>query len=138
NLTALLAEFRTELDALGASTGKHYLLTAFTPADPVKVANVQGYDFHGSGSDNSWEPNRTGHQANLLADPADPYPFHFTVESAIKIYTDAGVNPRKLTIGVPFYGRGWQGVTDGGKHGAWQAADGAAPGPLPEGAGTRG
>jgi chitinase len=153
NLTALLAEFRAQLDALGASTGKHYLLTAFTPADSVKIANgwdlsqvfkyldfanVQGYDFHGAGSDNSWEPNRTGHQANLLADPADPYPFHFTVESAIKLYTDAGISPRKLTIGLPFYGRGWQSVADGGKHGAWQTANGAAPGQFAEEAGTRG
>ncbi|TCO65046.1 glycosyl hydrolase family 18 protein [Actinocrispum wychmicini] len=153
NLTALLAEFRTQLDAYGATTGKRYQLTAFTPADPAKVAagwdvtkvfnsldiaNVQGYDFHGSGSDNSWEPNRTGHQANLFADPADPYSFHFSVESAIKAYTDAGVNPRKLTVGLAFYGRGWQGVTDGAKHGAWQAANGAAPGQFAEEAGTRG
>jgi chitinase len=153
NLTLLLKEFRTELDALGATTGKHYLLTAFTPADQVKItngwdlsqvfkyldfANVQGYDFHGSGSDNSWEPNRTGHQANLNADPADPYSFHFSDASAIQLYFDAGVNPRKLTIGVPFYGRGWQGVTDGGKHGAWQSANGAAPGQFAEEAGTRG
>jgi chitinase len=153
NLTALLAEFRTQLDAYGATTGKRYQLHAFTPADPAKVAagwdvtkvfnsldvaNVQGYDFHGSGSDNSWEPNRTGHQANLFADPADPYSFHFSVEAAIKAYTDAGVNPRKLTLGLAFYGRGWQGVTDGGKHGAWQAANGAAPGQFAEEAGTRG
>jgi chitinase len=153
NLTALLAEFRTQLDAYGATTGKRYQLHAFTPADPAKVAagwdvtkvftsldvaNVQGYDFHGSGSDNSWEPNRTGHQANLFADPADPYNFHFSVEAAIKAYTDAGVNPRKLTVGLAFYGRGWQGVTDGGKHGVWQAANGAAPGQFAEEAGTRG
>jgi chitinase len=150
NLTALLKEFRTQLDALG---GTHKLLTAFTPADQVKItngwdlsqvfkyldfANVQGYDFHGSGSDNSWEPNRTGHQANLNTDVDDPYPFHFSVADAIKIYTDAAVNPRKLTIGLPFYGRGWQGVTDGGKHGEWQAANGAAPGQFAEEAGTRG
>jgi chitinase len=153
NLTALLAEFRRQLDALGASTGKHYLLTAFTPADQVKIsggwdlsqvfkyldfANVQGYDFHGSGSDNSWEPGKTGHQANLNTDVDDPYPFHFSVVDAIKIYTDTGVSPRKLTIGLPFYGRGWQGVTDGGKHGEWQAANGAAPGQFAEEAGTRG
>jgi len=153
NLTALLAEFRGQLDAYGATNGKRYQLHAFTPADPAKVAagwdvtqvfnyldvaNVQGYDFHGSGSDNSWEPNRTGHQANLYADPADPYNFHFSVEAAINAYTSQGVNPRKLTLGLAFYGRGWQGVTDGGKHGAWQAANGAAPGQFPEEAGTRG
>ncbi|MCO5970842.1 glycosyl hydrolase family 18 protein [Actinoallomurus soli] len=149
NLTALLAEFRSQLNALGSG----YLLTAFTPADPVKVnagwdlpaifnyldfANVQGYDFHGSGSDNSWEPNRTGHQANLYVDPDDPYSTHFSVDSAVKVYTDAGVNTRKLTIGIPFYGRGWQQVADGGKNGEWQTANGAAPGDFPEEAGTRG
>lgn len=153
NLTALLAEFRTQLDAYGATTGKRYQLHAFTPADPAKVAagwdvprifdsldvaNVQGYDFHGSGSDNSWEPNRTGHQGNLYADADDPYNFHFSAEAAINAYTNAGVDPRRLTLGLAFYGRGWQGVADGGKYGEWQSATGAAPGQFAEEAGTRG
>ncbi|WP_172383417.1 glycosyl hydrolase family 18 protein [Streptomyces sp. MNP-20] len=150
NLTALLAEFRKQLDATG---GSHKLLTAFTPADPAKIeagwdikkifeyldfANVQGYDFHGSGSDDSWEPKRTGHQANLYRDAQDPYSFDFSMERAIKTYLDAGVNPRKLTIGFPFYGRGWKEVADGGVKGEWQSANGAAPGQFPEEAGTRG
>ncbi|MFF4081237.1 glycosyl hydrolase family 18 protein [Streptomyces sp. NPDC001777] len=150
NLTLLLAEFRRQLDALG---GEHRLLTAFTPADPQKigdgwdlakvfdsldVANVQGYDFHGSGSDNSWEPDRTGHQANLYPDDQDPYATRFSADTAIKAYTDAGVEPRKLTLGIPFYGRGWQNVTDGGAAGEWQGAGGAAPGQFAEEAGNRG
>ncbi|MGW6914266.1 glycosyl hydrolase family 18 protein [Kitasatospora sp. NPDC054939] len=150
NNTLLLAEFRKQLDELG---GSHRLLTAFTPADPVKIdqgwdlakifdhldiANIQGYDFHGAGSDNSWEPNRAGHQANLYADAQDPYPFHFSTDAAVQAYLDAGVNPRKLTIGFPFYGRGWQGVADGGAAGEWQSATGAAPGQFAEEAGTRG
>ncbi len=153
NLTALMAEFRTQMDAYGATTGKRYQLHAFTPADPNKVAsgwdlskvfnyldvaNVQGYDFHGSGSDNSWEPNRTGHQGNLYADADDPYPFHFSAEAAINAYTNAGVDPRRLTLGLAFYGRGWQGVAAGGKNGEWQSATGAAPGQFAEEAGTRG
>ena len=153
NLTALLAEFRTQLDAYGATSGKRYQLHAFTPADPAKVtagwdltkvfsyldvANVQGYDFHGAGSDNSWEPNRTGHAGNLNRDPADPYPFRFSVVDAINAYTSAGVDPRRLTLGLAFYGRGWQGVADGGVHGAWQSATGAAPGQFPEESGVRG
>ncbi|MEV6983529.1 glycosyl hydrolase family 18 protein [Sphaerisporangium sp. NPDC051017] len=151
--TLLIAEFRRQLDALTLETGKRYQLTAFTPADPAKIAagwdlpevaksldifNVQGYDFHGSGSDNSWEPNRTGHQGNLYADADDPYSFHFSVENAINVYLQAGVNPRKLTIGLAYYGRGWQGVADGGKFGEWQSATGAAPGQFQEEAGTRG
>jgi chitinase len=156
NNTLLIAEFRRQLDALTATTGKRYQLTTFTPADPAKVAagweisgssnvfsyldfaNVQGYDFHGAGSDNSWEPNRTGHQANWNTDVDDPYGVHFSAENALQIYASAGVNPRKLTIGIPFYGRGWQNVADGGRSGEWQTANGAAPGQFQEEAGTRG
>jgi chitinase len=153
NNSLLIEEFRRQLDALGATTGKRYQLTAFTPADPAKIAagwelgrvaqsmdifNVQGYDFHGSGSDNSWEPNRTGHQGNLHPDPDDPYPFHFDVASTVQAYLDAGVPSRRITLGLAFYGRGWQNVTDGGKNGEWQPAGGAAPGQFPEEAGTRG
>ncbi|NUT41685.1 MAG: chitinase [Thermoactinospora sp.] len=153
NNTLLIAEFRRQLDALSVTTGKRYQLTAFTPADPAKIEagwelaevakhmdifNVQGYDFHGAGSDNSWEPNRTGHQGNLYADTDDPYTFHFSVENAINVYLAAGVHPRKLTIGLAYYGRGWQGVSDGGKAGEWQSATGAAPGQFQEEAGTRG
>ncbi|MFD9563323.1 glycosyl hydrolase family 18 protein [Streptomyces sp. NPDC059994] len=150
DLALLLGEFRKQLDALG---GPHRLLTAFTPADPAKIqqgwdltkifssldfANVQGYDFHGAGSDNSWEPNRAGHQANLYTDTQDPYATHFSVDGAVRTYLDAGVNPRKLTVGFPFYGRGWQSVADGGAHGEWQSAHGAAPGQFAEEAGVRG
>ncbi len=159
NNTELFAEFRRQLDELSVDTGEDYLLTSFTPADPDKVeagwdithddgthsvfdymdfANVQGYDFHGSGSDDSWEPDRTGHQANQHDDIDDPYPFDFSNDVAIDTYLDAGVDPRQLTIGVPFYGRGWQGVSDGGVNGEWQSAGGAAPGQFAEEAGTRG
>jgi chitinase len=150
DFAALIAEFRKQLDALG---GDHKLLTAFTPADPKKLAagwdlpqvsksldieNVQGYDFHGSGSDNSWEPNRTGNGSNLYPDPKSPYPNDFSIDGAVQAYLDAGVSPRKLTIGFPFYGRGWQQVADGNAHGEWQTANGAAPGQFQEEAGTRG
>ncbi|MEU5420669.1 glycoside hydrolase family 18 chitinase [Streptomyces sp. NPDC001407] len=159
NNLLLFAEFRKQLDALSASTGKKYLVTAFTPADPAKIdagwdittkdgtpsvfdymdyANVQGYDFHGSGSDNSWEPNLTGHQGNLYTDPKDPYATKFSVDKTVQTYLDAGVDPRKVMLGLAFYGRGWQQVTDGGAHGAWQKANGAAPGQFPEESGTRG
>ncbi|WP_370409481.1 glycosyl hydrolase family 18 protein [Streptomyces fradiae] len=150
NNAALVAEFRKQLDELG---GEHRLLTAFTPADPVKIGQgwdlaktgraldyfmVQGYDFHGAGSDNSWEPNRAGHQANLYTDAQDPYGFHFSVDESVKPYLAAGIDPRKITIGIPFYGRGWQGVADGGAAGEWQSATGAAPGQFAEEAGVRG
>ncbi|TQJ00907.1 glycoside hydrolase family 18 protein [Amycolatopsis cihanbeyliensis] len=147
NFTLLLREFREQLDAVRSGL----LLTAFTAADPVKIengleldkifnyldfANVQGYDFHGS----SWEPERTGHQANIHDDPADPNPpeSRFSVQQAIQIYTDAGVDPSQLLVGIPFYGRGWTGVQDGGAHGVYQQASGPAEGDFPEEPGVRG
>ncbi|WP_432931306.1 glycoside hydrolase family 18 protein [Microbispora sp. CA-135349] len=42
NLTALLAEFRAQLDALGAATGRRYLLTVYLPADPDRIES--GFD----------------------------------------------------------------------------------------------
>ncbi|RKS77133.1 chitinase (glycosyl hydrolase family 18) [Actinomadura pelletieri DSM 43383] len=153
NNTLLIEEFRRQLDEMTKSTGQRYLLTAFTPADPAKIEagwelaevaksmdmfNIQGYDFHGAGSDDSWEPKRTGHQGNLYTDKDDPYSFHFSVENAVQPYLDAGINPRKLTIGLAYYGRGWKEVKDGGKGGEWQDANGAAPGQFAEEAGTRG
>ncbi|HEX4812088.1 MAG TPA: glycosyl hydrolase family 18 protein [Nonomuraea sp.] len=153
NNTLLIAEFRRQLDALTATTGRRYQLTAFTPADPAKIAagwdlaevarhldifNVQGYDFHGAGSDDSWEPNRTGHQGNLHLDTDSPYDPDFSVEQAVEVYLQAGVHPRKITIGLAYYGRGWQQVADGGRSGEWQPAGGAAPGQFQEEAGTRG
>src|SRR5215468_5596540 len=62
NVTLLMREFRKQLDTLGRTNRKHYLLTMFGPAgehnfsniELAKVArtldfyNVQGYDFHGT------------------------------------------------------------------------------------------
>jgi chitinase len=62
-------------------------------------------------------------------------------------YAFTNLDPVNLTclngvvLGVstnPDYGRGWQGVTDGGAHGEWQAANSAAPGQFAGEAGTRG
>ncbi|SEF17594.1 glycosyl hydrolase family 18 protein [Jiangella alba] len=148
NFTALLAEFRRQLDALGAETGAAYELSAFLPANPVLVdagwdvtqifdsldfGNVQGYDLHGT-----WRPDLAGHQANTYDDPANPLADgqRFSVDAAMSYYVDRGVPPSQLTVGIPLYGRGWTGVADGGTHGAWQPATGAAPGEFPEEPGT--
>ncbi|SDU53443.1 glycosyl hydrolase family 18 protein [Jiangella alkaliphila] len=148
NFTALLAEFRRQLDALGGQTGETYELSAFLPANPVLIdagwdvtqifdyldfGNVQGYDLHGT-----WRPDLAGHQANTNDDPANPLPDgqRFSVDAAMSYYVDRGVPPAQLTMGIPLYGRGWTGVTDGGTHGAWQPATGAAPGEFPEEPGT--
>ena len=136
NFTLLLAELRRQLDAYGAITGKRYLLTAFLPADPAKItagieigpvfdqldfATVQGYDFHGA-----WE-NRTNHQSQLRSPAADPGPGRFSVENAVAAYRGGGAPAGELVVGVPAYGRGWQGVP-GTNNGLYHPSAGPAPG----------
>ncbi|WP_371478078.1 glycosyl hydrolase family 18 protein [Kitasatospora sp. NBC_00315] len=137
--TLLAQEFRRQLDALGATTGKHYTLSAFLPADPLKIsagidvpglfgafdfATVQGYDYHGG-----WE-NVTNQQSALKVAAGDPSPAtqQFSSEIAINTYVNGGAPKSKLTLGIPFYGRGWTGVPRGTTNGLFQTATGPGPG----------
>jgi chitinase len=136
NFTALVAEFRSQLDALGAASGKHYALTAFLPAAPAKIdagfevnqifddldfATVQGYDFHGT-----WETT-TNHQSQLFSPRRDPDPAGFSLDLAVDSYRARGAPAAKLVVGLPYFGRGWTGVPARNK-GLYQSSTGAAPG----------
>lgn len=135
NYTALLAEWRKQLDELEAETGETYDLTAFLPADPAKIdagfevdkifdsltfATVQGYDLHGAYEET------TNHQSALHSPQGDPSPERFSVDKAIDTYLANGAPARELVLGVPFYGRGWTGVPDR-NNGLFQTSAGPAP-----------
>jgi chitinase len=142
NFTLLLAEFRRQLDALGRQAHHHYVLTAFLPADPAKVAagfevpaifrsldwaTVQGYDLHGT-----WE-STTNFQSALFSPKGDPAtPTKFSVDLAIQAYLSRHAPARKLVLGVPFYSRGWTGVPNV-NNGLFQTSTGAAPGTFEAG-----
>ncbi|MFJ3900862.1 glycoside hydrolase family 18 protein [Streptomyces sp. NPDC090025] len=133
NFTALVREFRTQLDAYARTQKKrtHYELSAFVPTAPAKIdagfevrkimrdfdfVNLQGYDFHGS-----WETT-TAQQSALFAARGD-----FSVDQTVNDWLRRGAPARKLVVGMPFYGQGWTGVTGGGT-GLGKPATGAAPG----------
>jgi GH18 family chitinase len=132
NYTALLAEFRRQLDAIG---GKHYALTAAVPAGPdaigniqvgqigqyLDLANVMSYDMHGG-----WEPQGpTNFQAPLFDSPRSPAAGgRLTADAAIHGYLNGGFPANKLTLGVPFYARGWAGVPANDTSGLYQPATG--------------
>ncbi len=138
NLTALLAEFRAQLDQLSQQTGRTYNLTMFVPVDPEKVdagfdvpqimpyldfITVQGYDFHGAFE------SSTMHQANLFDTAGDPSAKIFSVDRGVQAYVSRGAPPAKVVVGAPFYGRGWRGVPPGpAGNGLFQTGTGAAPG----------
>jgi chitinase len=141
NYTLLLAEFRKQLHAYGKQTGRDYLLTAFLPASAAKIdagfevpdifgflsfGSVQGYDFHGT-----WE-STTNHQSNLYTSPNDPSSPRYSDDAVVKEYLGRGAPPKEIVLGVPFYSRGWTGVTDV-NDGLYQPAAGAAPGTWEDG-----
>jgi chitinase len=134
NFTLLAAEFRTELDALGRTTHKHYDLTAFLPAAPAKIdagfearkifkyldfGTVQGYDFHGS-----WEL-RTNQQSSIFVPPGAPDNPDFSLDNAVNAWLTRGAPRRQLVLGMPYYGQGWTGTTGTG---LFAPATGAAAG----------
>lgn len=114
NFTALMAELRSALDAQGRKAGRRYLLTfaagafsdflAHTEMDKVQASvdfvNLMTYDFREAEGDPV-----AGHHANLYPHPADPK--KLSADRAVREFLAAGVPPKKLVLGVPFYGRAW-------------------------------
>jgi chitinase len=138
NFTLLLQEFRQQLDALGQTNHRHYLLTIFAPAgsqnysniELAKVAtqldffNLQGYDLNGT-----WE-TITNHAASLFDSRQDPnFGQGLYVDAVVTAYLKAGVPARQLVLGVPLYGYGWIGVPDA-SNGLYQTSTGPAPSPT--------
>jgi len=80
------------------------------------------YDLHWNS-----EPVTSFHSA-LFHDPADPSkpPLDKRYgDYAVRGFLQAGVPAEKIIFGVPFYGKGWQGVKDA-NHGLYQPATAAA------------
>ena len=144
NFTALLKEFRTQLNALTKTTGKKYLLTFDSPANPKKYANIDlkaaaaqvdfltidGYDYAGT-----WD-EQTNESSSLYDTAADPaYADDRYIDATVRAYRRAGVPAAKYTMGLPLYGVGWTGVPNV-NHGLYQKATGTSPVLLADGSGV--
>ena len=137
NFTALLQEFRRQLNALSATTGKQYILTADAPAGSQNYVNIElskaaksldfytidGYNYAGS-----WD-TVTNHASPLFDSRQDPnFGQGLDIEDTISAYLQAGVPGKKIVLGVPLYGAGWQGVP-GTNNGLYQTSTGPATSP---------
>ncbi len=117
NFTLLLTEIRDSLDVLSAQTGDEYLLTAAFSASGsamehinweevsgvLDFMNIMSYDFFGT-----WDPicnHNSPLYSTLQGDPS------FNCASAIEsLITTHNVDPFKLNMGLPFYGRSFKTV----------------------------
>jgi chitinase len=143
NFTALLKEFRIQLDALSKSTGKRYILTFDSPADPRKYVNIDlkaaaeqvdfltidGYDLAAP------EDKQTNEASSLYASIANSS-LHGApdIDATAKAYLKTGVPAAKYTMGLPLYAAGWTGVPNV-NHGLYQNAAAPAPVLLADGSG---
>jgi chitinase len=125
NMILLLKEIRSQLDAYAAqyAPGYHFLLSIAAPAGPehysllrfadlgqvLDYVNLMAYDYAGSWSTFS------GHDANLFANPSNPNASPYNTDTAIKAYINGGVPASKIVLGMPIYGRSFEGTTDIGK-----------------------
>ncbi|MBB1088188.1 chitinase [Lysobacter sp. SG-8] len=133
NFTALLAEFRRQLDAqrpgllltvaTGAGIDKIRVTDPGTYHQYLDFINVMTYDFHGA-----WDP-RTNHHSALFDSPNDPSTGDqalYNSNDAIEAYLSRGVPAHKLNLGIGYYGRGWTNVPNV-NNGLYQSGT-AAPG----------
>jgi chitinase len=135
NFTLLLEEFRGQLTALEKETGRTYLLTIAAPAGADQMQNLEleeiyksldwinlmTYDFHVASEET------TGLLSPLYGSPRDPDPQsreYLNADAAVRGYLAAGVPAEKIVLGIPFYGRAWQGARGDG---LFSAATGPAP-----------
>lgn len=114
----LMQELRAMLDQLSAETGRQYQLTSAIGVDEQKIAKVSyteaqkymdhiflmSYDMFGA-----WDLNVLGHQSGLYQASHNP-PIPFTTDRGVQALINQQVSPNKIVVGVPMYGRGWQGV----------------------------
>ena len=151
----LMKVLRQKLDVASAEDGTHYMLTIAAPSsgyllrgmetfDVTKYldyVNIMSYDLHGAWNDH------VGHNAALFDTGEDSELAQWNVYSTAAYggigylntdwayhYFRGSMPAGRINIGVPYYTRGWQGVT-GGTNGLWGRAALPNQSECPEGTG---
>ncbi|OTB03220.1 glycoside hydrolase family 18 protein [Hypoxylon sp. CI-4A] len=124
DLVALLRAVREAMDAYSRTLRQqphhHFELTVACPAGAQNYQkmdlrgmdrvldfwNLMAYDYAGS-----WDAT-AGHQANLFPSSSNPRATPFSTSAAVDYYLAQGIAPHKIVLGMPLYGRAFQG-TDG-------------------------
>jgi chitinase len=141
NFTAMLSEFRTQLNAQGKTDGRAYLLTIAAPAgqneamglelDKIQPLldwiNLMTYNYY---DENSTTTNLDGALFPVAADPGNKM---YNTDSVVRTYLAGGIPGNKIMIGVVFYGHAWKGVP-AAQNGLYQPPQGPFADPnVPEG-----
>ncbi len=118
NFTLLLRAIRDKLDAQGGKDGRSYYLTVaggvgagyLSKIEPRSAAGlvdyifVMAYDLHGP-----WD-GYSDFNAPLYQPQESSPQYKNSVYDGVLSYLNSGVSPKKLVLGMPFYGYLYQGV----------------------------
>ncbi|QVQ53577.1 glycoside hydrolase family 18 protein [Spiractinospora alimapuensis] len=140
NFTLLAQEFRRQLDDYARETGREVFLSASLPQDEglmrdgveeevfdtLDFAMIQGYDMNGA-----WSSRAAPHSQLHTPRDAPDDRSAASADAAVRRYLDHGLDPEKLVLGFPAFGRGWEGVGSE-NDGRFQPASGGAPGTYGE------
>lgn len=134
NFGLMAQAVREALDAAGSEDGKYYLQTIASgqgdnfvansdlgrSSDYLDFINMMTYDYSGS-----WD-TLAHHNSPLYYDKNHPkdYAKRNNVLGGVMGHLNGGVPNYKVNIGIPFYGKGWNGCEAGGQY---AACTGAAP-----------
>ncbi|WP_444928015.1 glycosyl hydrolase family 18 protein [Microbulbifer sp. TRSA002] len=130
----LMRVLREKLDIAGEEDDTHYMLTIASPASGyllrgmetmqvtqyLDYVNIMTYDLHGA-----WN-EYVGHNSPLYDNGDDPELYaagvystsqyggigYLNIDWAVK-YFRGSMSPGRINIGIPYYTRGWQGVSGG-------------------------
>lgn len=107
NFTRLIRELSVEFNkhglilGVGISGYKEIILKSYEIEELSKAADfltIYTYDYHGA-----WE-KQTGHISPLYGKSDDKYP-QYNTDYTIQLLKSHGADPRKIIVGVPFYGQ---------------------------------
>lgn len=134
--------YKDLMGALRARFGPDALVTAAITADASSGGKMEKADYAGAAQYVDWYNVMTYDFFGAWASQGPTAPHSpltaydgipqqgFNSDAAIRKLTGMGIPPRKLLLGIGFYGRGWTGVTQSEPGGS---ATGAAPGTYEKG-----
>ncbi|KAI1118883.1 glycoside hydrolase superfamily [Nemania sp. NC0429] len=138
NLVKLVAACREAFDRYSFYNHLSYrfLVTVASPAGPtswkfvdlarmnryVDIWHLMSYDYTGS-----WNP-RSGHQANVFANKANTFSTPLNTDDAVRYYEAQGISGQKMVIGLPLFGRSFNGTSGLGQNYTSIGTGGPQPG----------